>query len=240
MRARAAAKSDESRAKHRVVKYLLRYGLRNPKGDRAWTVHWWHWVQQLEFEHEEQKITLGDCLAEVQHMSERVARLDRAIDDAIKAAPAQQQAVINALQTMRGVAKLTAVTLVTEIGTFKRFRKATELMGYTGLVPSERSSGDKESKGRITRTGNAHLRHVLGEAAWHCRHRPRWSKRQQEVLPTVPAEISELAWKAQHRLYRKFTRMTFQRKPSGKVATATAREMVGFIWAIGRLAEAQL
>jgi transposase len=70
--------------------------------------------------------------------------------------------VVEALQAMRGVAKLTAVTIVTEVGTFQRFRKPTELMGYTGLVPSEYSSGGRQAKGRITRTGNAHLRHVLG------------------------------------------------------------------------------
>jgi transposase len=145
--------------------------------------------------------------------------------------------VVEALQAMRGVAKLTAVTIVTEVGTFQRFRKPTELMGYTGLVPSEYSSGGREAKGRITRTGNAHLRHVLGEAAWHARHRPWLNKRLKKTLPTLPAGVSEIAWKAQERLHRKFARLTFHRKPPAKVATAVAREFVGFIWAIGRLAE---
>lgn len=240
VRARGAAKKDETRAKHRVVKYLLRYGLRNPNGYRAWTTNWWHWVQSLKFDYAAQKITLTDCIAEVQHMTERVTRLDQAIDDALESAPPAQKAVIAALQSMRGVAKLTAVTLVTEIGTFKRFHKASQLMGYTGLVPSERSSGEKQSQGKITRTGNAHVRHVLGEAAWHCRHRPRLSRRQRDLLPSLPDGVSELAWKAQHRLYRKYTRMMHQRKPSGKVATAVAREMVGFMWAIGTLVEGQV
>jgi transposase len=237
VRARAAAKKDESRAKHRLLKYLLRYGLRHPEDCRAWTHPWWRWVQALEFEFEPQKVTLGDCIAEVLRMGERVGRLDHAIDRAIEAAPAEKKAVVEALQALRGVAKLTAVTIVTEIGTFERFHKPTQLMGYTGLVPSEYSSGARQAQGRITRTGNAHLRHVLGEAAWHARHRPWLNKRLKKVLPTLPPGVSEIAWKAQERLHRKFTKLTYHRKPAGKVATAVAREFVGFIWAVGRLAE---
>jgi transposase len=239
VRARAAAKKDESRAKHRLVKYLLRYGLRHPKNCRAWTHPWWRWVQALEFEFETQRVTLGDCIAEVLRLGERVDRLDLAIDRAIESAPPEKKAVIEALQALRGVAKLTAVTIVTEVGTFQRFRKPTELMGYTGLVPSEYSSGSTEAKGRITRTGNAHLRHVLGEAAWQARHRPWLNKRLKKVAPTLPPGVSEIAWKAQERLHRKFMKLTFHRKPAGKVATAVARELVGFIWAIGHLVETQ-
>jgi hypothetical protein len=194
-------------------------------------------VQRLELEHEPQKVTLADSVAEVLHEGERIARLDLAIDRAIESAPPEKRAMIEALQALRGVAKLTAVTIVTEVGTFQRFRKPTEFMGYTGLVPSEYSSGGREAKGRITRTGNAHLRHVLGEAAWHARHRPWLNVRLKKVLPTLPPGVSEIAWKAQERLHRKFTRLTYHRKPAGKVATAVAREFVGFIWAIGRLAE---
>ena len=239
VRARAAAKKDESRAKHRLVKYLLRYGLRHPNNCRAWTHPWWRWVQALEFEFETQHVTLGDCIAEVLRLGERVDRLDLAIDRAIESAPPEKKAVIEALQALRGVAKLSAVTIVTEVGTFQRFRKPTELMGYTGLVPSEYSSGGTEAKGRITRTGNAHLRHVLGETAWHARHRPWLNTRLKKVAPTLPPGVSEIAWKAQERLHRKFMKLTFHRKPAGKVATAVARELVGFIWAIGHLVETQ-
>lgn len=237
VRARAAAKGDESRAKHRLVKYLLRHGLRHPEDCRAWTHPWWRWVQGITFDHETQQVTLADLVAQVLHQRERLARLDLAIDRAIESAPAEKKAVIEALQALRGVAKLTAVTIVTEVGTFQRFHKPTELMGYTGLVPSEYSSGGREAKGRVTRTGNAHLRHVLGEAAWHARHRPWLNVRLRKTLPTLPPGVSEIAWKAQERLHRKFTKLTFHRKPPGKVATAVAREFVGFIWAIGRLAE---
>jgi transposase len=237
VRARAAAKTDESRAKHRLVKYLLRNGLRHPDNSRSWTAPWWRWVRALEFQFEPQKVTLDEHIAEVLHQTDRLARFDASIDRAIENAPPEKRAVVAALQALRGVAKLTAVTVVTEVGTFQRFRRPSELMGYTGLVPSEHSSGRRQARGGITRTGNAHLRHVLGEAAWHARHRPWLNVRLKKVLPTLPPGVSEIAWKAQERLHRKFTRLTFQRKPAGKVATAVAREFVGFIWAIGRLVE---
>jgi transposase len=237
VRARAAAKRDESRAKHRLVKYLLRNGLRHPESSRAWTHPWWQWVQKLKLDYEPQQITLAEHIAEVLHQGQRLARFDAAIDRAIEGAPAEKKAMVNALQALRGVAKLTAVTIVTEVGTFERFRKPTELMGYTGLVPSEYSSGSRRATGGITRTGNAHLRHVLGEAAWQARHRPWLNARLKKILPTLPAGVSAIAWKAQERLHRKFTKLTYQRKPAGKVATAVAREFVGFVWAIGRLAE---
>jgi transposase len=216
VRARAATKSDESRAKHRLVKYLLRNGLRHPEERRSWTHPWWRWVQGIRFEHETQQVTLADLVAEVLHQRERLARLDLAIDRAIESAPLEKKVVIDALQALRGVAKLTAVTIVTEVGTFERFRKPTELMGYTGLVPSEYSSGGREAKGRITRTGNAHLRHVLGEAAWHARHRPWLNVRLRKTLPTLPAGVSEIAWKAQERLHRKVQEADVPPQASGE------------------------
>jgi hypothetical protein len=115
VRARAATKKDESRAKHRLVKYLLRNGLRHPEDCRAWTHPWWRWVQAIKFDFEPRQVTLGDCVAEVLHQGERLGRLDLAIDRAIASAPSEKRAVIEALQAMRGVAKLTAVTIVTEV-----------------------------------------------------------------------------------------------------------------------------
>ena len=127
------------------MKYLLRNGLRHPDDCRAWTHPWWRWVQGITFDHETQQVTLADLVVEVLHQRERLARLDLAIDRAIESAPAKKKAVVDALQALRGFAKLTAVTIVTEVGTFQRFRKPTELMGYTGLVPSEYSSGGREA-----------------------------------------------------------------------------------------------
>jgi transposase len=111
-------------------------------------------------------IVLLDHIMEVDHQSQRIERLEAAIDRAVQAAPAHPKAIVDALQSLRGVAKITAITLATEFGTFRRFEHASEVMSYTGLVPSERSSGSKRRIGAITKTGNSHLRRVLVESAW--------------------------------------------------------------------------
>jgi transposase len=240
VRAREAAKTDESRAKQRLLKYLLRHAKRHPEGSRSWTHPWWRWVQKLRFEFEAQNATLEDATAEVLRQGQRVARLDKAIDEVVVDAPPHMQAVIEALQAMRGIAKLTAVTIATEVGSFQRFAKARHMMGYTGLVPSEHSSGARQRKGGITRAGNAHLRRVLVEAAWHYRHRPWLNKRLKQVHTNVSHEVVEMAWKAQGRLNRRYFKLTSKNKPAGKVVTAMARELVGFIWAIANHAEKQV
>jgi transposase len=236
VRARAAAKQDEIRARHRLGKYLLRYGYRPAEGVRAWTAAWWQWVRALELPHANQNVVLLDHILEIDQQSQRLARLETAIEAAIVVAPAQLRAVVDALQTLRGVAKLTAVTLATEFGSFGRFSRAKGAMSYTGLVASEHSSGPKSRRGAITKSGNAHLRRVLVEAAWQYRHRPKLGKRQKELGGPIP-EIAAIAWKAQQRLHRRYWQLSAKSKPRGKVVTALARELVGFVWAIGAAAE---
>jgi hypothetical protein len=143
VRARAAAKEDESRAKHRLVKYLLRNGLRHPEQARAWTHAWWRWVQELKFEHEAQRETMADWIAEVLHMGARVSRLELAIDRAIEAAPPEKKAAVEALQALRGVAKVTAVTIVTEVGTFRRRRCAADDQHVTFRYRDSRDGQNK-------------------------------------------------------------------------------------------------
>lgn len=234
VRAREAAKADQVRARHRLGKFLLRHGRRAPAGMRAWTGKYFEWIKgQVHFEHAAQEVTLLDYIAEVEHVAARVLRLEEAIDRAAAEAPARMRAVIDGLQTLRGIAKITAVTIVSEIGEVSRFEGARQLMGYSGLVPSEASSGQRTRRGGITKSGNAHLRRVLGEAAWAYRSRPSLGpglKRRQKGQPEV---IKEIAWKAQHRLHKTFHRMLGRGKPSQKAVTAVARELVGFIWAIG-------
>lgn len=238
VRAREAAKKDELRAKHRLSKYLLRYGQYAPAGCRAWTLTYWRWVRVLKFEHAAQNATLLDYIAEVEHQGHRIERLEKSIDEAIASAPPQMKAVIDALQSLRGVAKVTAVTLAVEVGTFRRFERATQLMSYTGMVPSEHSSGGKRYLGAITKTGNNHLRRVLIEAAWQYRHRPCLSNRQRALQHELDPRVIEIAWNAQLRLNRRYVRLSAKTKPPGKVVTAVARELVGFIWAIGTTIEA--
>jgi transposase len=105
-------------------------------------------------------------------------------------------------------------------------------MSYTGMVPSEHSSGARRFQGAITKTGNSHLRRVLIEAAWHYRHRPCLGNRQRAVHRELDPHVIEIAWNAQLRFNRRYARLSAKTKPPGKVITAVARELVGFIWAM--------
>jgi transposase len=161
---------------------------------------YWRWLKTVKFEHSAQNVVLLECIVEVEHQGARIQRLDKAIDDAIAGAPRELKAVIEALQSLRGVAKITAVTVAVEVGTFQRFERATQLMSYTGIVPSERSSGLRERRGAITKAGNSHMRRVLIEAAHHYRHQPRLSARQRALQRELDPRVLEIAWKAQLRL----------------------------------------
>ena len=233
VRAREAAKEDQLRAKHRLGKYLLRYGQRPADNCKAWTAAWWQWVRALQLPHAEQNTTLVELILEVDHQGQRIERFDAAIDRAVDAAPEQLRAIVDALQALRGVAKVTAVTLATEFGCFTRFEKAGQVMSYTGMVPSEHSSGPKTRRGAITKTGNSHLRRVLVESAWHYRHRPRLCKRLKDIQTSLSPKVATIAWAAQERLHRRYWALSSKSKPSAKIVTALARELAGFVWAIG-------
>lgn len=234
VRAREAAKADQLRARHRLQKFLLRHGRRAPAGVRAWTQKHLTWVKgHVRFDHAAQEATLVDYVNEVDHVGERIVRLEKAIDLVVLGVPEKMRAVIEGLQTLRGVAKLTAVTIVSELGEISRFQKARQLMGYTGLVPSEHSSGERTRRGAITKSGNAHLRRVLTEAAWSYRMRPSVGAGLRRRQAGQSEAVKEIAWKAQHRLHATYRRMLGKGKPSQKVVTAVGRELVGFIWAVG-------
>jgi transposase len=234
VRAREAAKQDQLRARHRLSKFLLRHGRRPPTGVRPWTLKYMDWVrQQVQFEQPAQDYTRLDYLHEVEHANDRVRRLEEAIGEAVKLAPSQMREVIQALQALRGIAQISAVTIVSELGQISRFAGARQLMGYSGAVASEDSSGKRVQRGAITKTGNAHLRRVVIEAAWAYRHRPAIGatlhKRQQRVCE----EVKEIAWKAQHRLHKRYRSLAAAGKNQQKIVTALGRELLGFIWAIG-------
>jgi transposase len=185
VRAREAAKQDQMRARHRLSKFLLRSGQRPPSGVRPWTRPYLIWVAQLRFTQIAQEATRQDYLHEVEHMRERVVRLEQAITEAVKLASPALKQVINDLQALRGIADISAVTIAAELGQVSRFDSARQLMGYCGTVPSEDSSGKRTRRGGITKTGNAHLRRIVVEAAWSYRRPPCiWyglRKRQESI-----------------------------------------------------------
>ena len=233
VRAREAAKQDQLRARHRLSKFLLRTGQRPAAGLKAWTQLYMAWVRQLRYGQPAQEFTRLDLLHEVEHMAERVRRLEEAIREAVKLAPAAMQAVIRDLQALRGIAEISAVTVVAELGQISRFDSPRQLMGYSGAVPSEASSGKRQQRGSITKTGNAHLRRIAIEAAWSYRLKPGVGPALRKRQEGVPEEIKEIAWKAQLRLHKRYARLAASGKDQRKIITAVGRELLGFLWAIG-------
>jgi len=233
VRAREAAKKDELRARHRLGKFLLRRGLRAAAGVKSWTAKHLLWVKTLRFEQPAQEATFLDYLHEVEHSAARVTRLEFAIDQAVASAPAEMRALIAGLQALRGIKTVSAATIAAEVGPLTRFARPKQLMGYSGMVSSENSTGNSVRRGAITKTGNAHLRRVGGEAAWAYRHRPAMSPALKKRQEGLSEEVKEIAWKAQHRLSSRYRRLLAKGKSPQKVATAIGRELLGFVWAIG-------
>lgn len=239
VRAREAAKKDQLRARHRLSKFLLRRGARPPEKMKAWTKTHLNWVKSVRFEQFALEATRIDYVGELDHMLDRIARLEEAIDEAVEKAPAKMRAVVAALQAMRGIAKMTAVTIVTEVGELSRFTHPSQLMGYSGLVPREHSSGASTQRGPITKTGNAHLRRVIVEAAWAYQHGPGVYAALRQRQEGLDEETKAIAMKAQHRLCGRYRKLIGKGKSHPLAITAISREMLGFIWAIGVHAEQQ-
>jgi transposase len=233
VRARESAKKDQLRARHRLGKFLLRHGRRPVTAMHAWTQTHLAWVKTVHFAHAAQEATLLDYLHEVEHVVDRIARLEHAIDEAVAAAPERLRAVIEALQALRGIALVSAATIVSEVGELSRFTNPRQLMGYSGAVAREDSSGERTRRGGITKTGNAHLRRIVIEAAWAYRHRPAVGAALRKRQAPASVEVKAIAWKAQHRLHARYRALTARGKCKQHVVTAVGRELLGFIWAIG-------
>jgi len=240
VRAREAAQQDQLRARHRLGKFFLRHGQRPPLPMKAWTQKYLGWVKTaVHFAQPAQEATLLDYVHEVDHAAGRVERLEQAIDAVVRTTPAALGTVIGALQALRGIAQVAAVTIACAVGTFTRFRKATPLMGYAGVVACEAASGARTWRGGITKTGNAHLRRIVVEAAWAYRHRPALGSALKQRQVGVSAAVQAMAWKAQHRLHDRYRTLLGRGKAKQLAVTAVGRELLGCIWAIGVHVEQQ-
>ena len=169
-------------------------------------------------------------------------RIEAAIDEAVEQAPEPFREVVHALQSLRGVRKTTAIGVTAEVGVFSRFRHPRELMGYSGAVPSEHSTGGpgKAKRGSITKTGNALLRRLVVESSWSYRHRASLRGNLKKRQKAQRAEVVEIAWRAQVRLCGRYRRLNARGMPRQKVVTAIARELLGFMWNIGTEVERQV
>ncbi len=230
-RAREDMKHLQRQAKQRLTAFLLRYG-KSYAGKSNWTQAHYRWLEEMKFSQPVQQIVFQEYVDTVKVLSKRVDALDKQLE--ISASESVFWPVIEALMALRGVSLLTAVTVVAEIGDLKRFASAPQLMAYLGVVPSEHSSGASKSRGGITKTGNSHVRRVLVEAAWTYRHPARKTAHLQRRAERTSDAIQDIAWKAQKRLCARYRMMEGKGKLKVQACTTVARELAGFIWAIGQ------
>jgi len=164
-RARDDAKIAERVTRHHLSKFLLRHG-RIYAGKTSWNPAHMAWVAQQAFELPAERQVLATT---VRRSSWRRAgrRLTARMGEALETW--ERAPLVKAFQALRGIDMVSAVTVVAEVGDFWRFAKAGDLMAFVGVVPSEHSSGGSRRQGRITRTGNSHVRRIVVEAAWHYR-----------------------------------------------------------------------
>ena len=226
-RARDDAREDLQRCRHRLGKLLLRRGLHY--SGRNWTRAHRQWVDSLEWTQPAERVVVDDYLLAIDHTEARLLELDARLTEIAQADPYREP--VGWLRCFRGIDTLTAILILAELHDFRRFHSARALMAYLGLVPGENSTGEKHRRGRITRTGNALVRRLLVETAWHYQHRPGIGVALAKRRKGQPGRVVAIADKAQQRLCRRFRRLADQHKPAPKIVVAIARELAGFLWA---------
>ena len=231
VRARDAAVGDLRRKRQAVSSMMLRQGRVFP-GKKTWGATYKHWLEKQRFEHPAHGLVLQELLLAVRHAEERLERIEAAIAEFL---PTWSLApVVDALQALRGVGLIGAVTIMAEIGDLRRFDSPRQFMGYLGLVPGERSTGDSVRRLGITKAGNGRVRRTLVEGAWSYRHLPRTGPAKQYVHERVPPAVRDIATKAQTRLCARYRALSGRGKKLTVTVAALARELAGFVWVIGR------
>jgi len=231
VRARETASQDLRRKRQQLLSFLLRHG-RIFSGRQHWSRAHLRWLAQQKFDHPAQQIVFQDAVDAIDDAAARLRRLDEQVAAIV---PSWSMApVVEAYQAMRGVSFVVAVTFVAEIGDLRRFDNPRQLMAFLGLVPSERSTGERVRRGGLTLAGNKRARRVLIEGAWSYRYPARVSQTLQARLEGLPKAVREIAWKAQIRLCARYRRLNAAGKKLPVVIAAIAREMAAFLWAIAR------
>ena len=231
VRAREDAVRECRNGRHRLKALLLRNGI-GYAGKTAWTAAHLRWLATVKLAHSAQQIAFQEYLGSITQSTDRIARLEKSMIDALPQWGLRP--VVQALQAMRGIQLIAAMTLVAELQDFLRFDNPRQLMSYVGLVPSEHSSGPKRRQGGITKAGNSAARRMLVEIAWQYVHSPRVSPIIAKRHEGLPEAVIEIAWKAQLRLSGKYKRLLARKVLKTKAVVAVARELAGFVWAIGR------
>jgi transposase len=226
-RARDDAREDLQRSRHRLGKLLLRRGLHF--AGRNWTRAHRQWIDGLTWTHAAERAVVDDYVLAIEQTEARLRELDARLAEMAEREPYREP--VGWLRCFRGIDTLTAMLILAELHDFRRFASAPALMAYLGLVPGEDSSGEKHRRGRITRTGNALVRRLLVEVAWHYQHRPAIGVALARRRKGQPSRVIAIADKAQQRLCRRFGKLAAEHKPAPKIVVAIARELVGFLWA---------
>lgn len=229
VRCREDLKGMERHARQRLQAFLLRHG-KIYGGKCRWTQAHFRWLAELRLDQPLPQIVLEEYLGAVRQAQARVTALEQEMIRAL--ADWSLAPVVYGLMALRGVALITAMTVVAELGDLTRFDSPRPLMAYLGLVPREASSGERQRRGGITKTGNGHVRRVLVEAAWCYRFPARKTALLRRRAAATTPEVEALAWKGQKRLCGRYRHLMVRGLPKAKVCTAIARELAGFIWAI--------
>jgi len=233
VRAREDALEDQQRARHRLARFLLRRGLKYRIG-KAWTRGHLQWIKGLRFDDSRDQMVLDEYRMALDEQTERLGNFEEKIEELAK--QPQYQRRVNYLMALRGIKVLTSMTIIAEALDLRRFTDAPAFMAAIGVVPSEYSSGESEHRGSITKTGNSHIRRVIIESSWHYRHSSVAGGTLKKRREGLPAEVIEIARKADKRLHKRFWHLVNKGKDRRTAAVAVARELAGFIWAIGQVA----
>lgn len=231
VRAREDAVKAKRVARQQLKAMLLRLGIRY-EGKGTWGPKFFAWLSDVKMPTRVQQIVFQEYINTIHQTSERVDRLTQQIAEIVPLWSLYE--VVKALQALRGISLVASVTVLAELGDLGRFDNPKQLMAYLGLVPSEHSSGEKKRRGGITKTGNKRVRQVLVEAAQSYRYPARVSPLLLKRQVGLPQNVLDIAWKCQLRLSNRFTKLKNNGKHHNTVVTATARELVGFIWAISK------
>lgn len=227
-RARADMVEDQTRSRHRLGKFLLRHGRVWRDGDN-WTLKHEAWIRSQRFEDPALRATFGHYQATLSAREAAVEAIDADLAQWFIRPPFADP--VARLAAYRGITQLGALTLASEVCDWRRFPTASMFMGFSGLVPSEHSSGQRTSRGGITHAGNTHLRTQLVESAWAYKSRPAAGATLQKRQEGLDPEVVARAWGAQLRLCGKFRRLDERKGNRKVVVTAVARELAGFVWA---------
>lgn len=233
VRAREDALEDQQRARHRLARFLMRRGIRYGAG-KNWSLGHVQWVKNLRLEDARDQMVLDEYRLTLDERNDRLNRLQQSIEELATQEPYQKR--VRYLMSLKGIKALSAMTIIAEALDLRRFTDAPAFMAAIGVVPSEDSSGDTENRGRITKTGNSHIRRVIIESSWHYEHATSAGKALKKRREGLPADIIEIARRCDCRLHQKFRRLTNRGKDRRKTAVAVSRELAGFIWAIGQVA----